>query len=76
MLSPQGLGTNTCGIAYHTMQPGLPATIVFMHPKYIDYANMGCVHCCILENSDTDPSEAPLLTGSCHIIIEQEKRVM
>ena len=76
MLLLLGLGTNTHGIAYHTMQPGLLTTLNFVHPKHIDYAYLGCMHCCVLENSDTDPSEVPLLAESCHVIRKQEKRVM
>jgi hypothetical protein len=45
MLSPLGLGRNTCGIAYHTIQPGPTASIVFVHPKHINYAHLGCIHC-------------------------------
>ncbi len=76
MLLPLGLGTNTCGISYHTMQPGPMISIVFVHPRHINYAHLGCVHCWALEISDTDQSEAPLPAESCHVIRKQERRTM
>jgi hypothetical protein len=74
MLLPLGLSTNTCGIAYHTMQLESMTMIVFVHPKHIDYAHLGCVHCWALEISDTDQSEVPLTAESCNVIREQELR--
>jgi hypothetical protein len=44
MLLLVGLGADTCGIAYHTMQPGPTTLIVFVHPKHINYAHLGCMH--------------------------------
>ncbi len=54
----------------------IPTWIVFVHPKSINYAYLGCVHFWVSETSNIDPSEPPLPLVSCQDIREQEKRAM
>lgn len=64
------LNINTCGIAYHTLQPGLRTPLLFVYPKHMDYAHLGCFHCWVSEILDTDPSKVPLPAESCLAIRE------